>query len=318
MPSSKQHPLPSGFGPFTTASEVLGARRLDGWNVIVTGGYAGIGLETTRVLAGAGAHVIVPARTPDKARAAVDGLANVELAALDLADPTSIDAFAERFLASKRPLHRLINNAGIMAAPLTRDARGLEAHFATNHLGHFQLTGRLWPALVAAKGARVVSLSSRGHRRAAVDFEDPNFERRPYDKWIAYGQSKSANVLFAVGLDRRGEAHGVRAFAVHPGAILTDLVRHMSEEETAQATEAAKKIGVVKDVAQGASTTVWCTTSAQLDGLGGVYCEDTDVANAAAADAASPEGVRPWAIDPAAAEALWALSERLTGVTFPR
>jgi NAD(P)-dependent dehydrogenase (short-subunit alcohol dehydrogenase family) len=316
--SAAQHPIPSGFGPFTTAREVLGARRLDGWNIIVTGGYAGIGLETTRVFAAAGAHVIVPARTPDKARDALEGLANVELAALDLAVPASIDAFAERFLASKRPLHRLVNNAGIMAASLTRDARGLESHFATNHLGHFQLTGRLWPALVAAKSARVVTLSSRGHRRAGVDFEDPNFERRPYDKWIAYGQSKSANVLFAVGLDRRGAPHGVRAFSVHPGAILTDLVRHMSPEETAQTIETAKKIGVMKDVPQGASTSVWCATSAQLDGIGGVYCEDTDIAEAVPANAESPTGVRPWAIDPAAAEQLWTLSERLTGVAFPR
>jgi NAD(P)-dependent dehydrogenase (short-subunit alcohol dehydrogenase family) len=312
MTPAAQRPLPSGFGPFTTANEVLGARRLEGWNVIVTGGYAGIGLETTRVLAAAGAHVIVPARTPDKARAAVEGFANVELAALDLAVPASIDAFAAQFLASKRPLHRLVNNAGIMAAPLTRDARGYESHFATNHLGHFQLTSRLWPALVAANGARVVSLSSRGHRRAGVDFEDPNFERRPYDKWVAYGQSKSANVLFAVGLDRRGAPHGVRAFAVHPGAIMTDLVRHMSEEETAQVIEMAKKIGVVKDVAQGASTSVWCATSAQLDGLGGVYCEDTDIADAVPADADSATGVRPWAIDPVAAEKLWELSERFT------
>lgn len=315
-PGTAQHPLPSGFGPFTTASEALGARRLDGWNVIVTGGYAGIGLETTRVLAAAGAQVVVPARTPEKARAALEGLANVELAALDLAIPASIDTFAEQFLASKRPLHRLVNNAGIMAAPLTRDARGIESHFATNHLGHFQLTGRLWPALVAAKGARVVSLSSRGHRRAGVDFEDPNFERRPYDKWVAYGQSKSANVLFALGLDRRAAPHGVRAFAVHPGAIVTDLIRYMSKEETEQTIETAKKIGVVKDVAQGAATSVWCLTSAQLDGRGGVYCEDTDIAAAVAADSDSATGVRPWATDPVAVERLWELSERLTGVAF--
>ena len=165
---------------------------------IVTGGYSGIGLETTRVLAGAGATVIVPVRTPDKARKAVEGLGRVELVPMDLADPGSIDAFAAAFLASKRPLHLLINNAGIMAAPLARDARGYESHFATNHLGHFQLTVCLWPALT--QGARIISLSSRGHHRNGVDFEDTMFERRPYDKWAAYGQSKTANVLFAVGL----------------------------------------------------------------------------------------------------------------------
>jgi NAD(P)-dependent dehydrogenase (short-subunit alcohol dehydrogenase family) len=315
---SQQHPLPSGYGPLTTAREVLGERHLDGWNVIVTGGAAGIGLETTRTLAAAGAHVIVPARSPEKAEAALAGVRNVELARLDLADPASIDAFAASFLASDRPLHRLVNNAGIMAAPLSRDARGIESHLATNHLGHFQLTGRLWPALV--RGARVVTLSSRGHARSGpgFDFEDPNFERRPYDKWIAYGQSKTANVLFAVGLDRRGAEHGIRAFAVHPGAIVTDLVRHMSNEETEQAIALAKKIGVVKTVEQGASTTVWCATSAQLDGIGGVYCEDTDVAAIVSADADTATGVRPWAIDPAAAERLWALSERWTGVSYPR
>src|ERR1700712_2043113 len=173
-----QAPLPSGFGFASTAREVLGARSLKDQVIIVTGGYAGIGLETTRVLAGAGATVIVPVRSPDKAKKAVEGIARVELVPMDLAEPASIDAFAKTFLDSKRPLHLLINNAGIMAAPLARDARGYEMQFATNHLGHFQLTARLWPALVA--GARVIALSSRGHQRAGVDFDDPMFDRRPY------------------------------------------------------------------------------------------------------------------------------------------
>ncbi|RYZ32924.1 MAG: SDR family NAD(P)-dependent oxidoreductase, partial [Myxococcaceae bacterium] len=161
--TTKQQPLNSGFGATTTAREALGNTRLDGTVAIVTGGYAGIGLETTRTLHAAGATVIVPARTPDKARAALAGLERVELEQLDLFDPASIDAFASRFIASGRPLHLLINNAGIMASPLTRDARGFESQFATNHLGHFQLTARLWPALKQANGARVVCLSSRGH-----------------------------------------------------------------------------------------------------------------------------------------------------------
>src|SRR5262249_4124272 len=160
------------------------------------------GLETTRVLAGAGATVVVPVRSRDKARQAVEGIPRVELVPMDLADPASIDAFAAAFLASKRPLHLLVNNAGIMAAPLSRDRRGYESQFATNHLGHFALTVRLWPALV--EGARIVSLSSRGHHRSGIDFDDTMFERRPYDKWTAYGQSKTANVLFAVGLEARG------------------------------------------------------------------------------------------------------------------
>ena len=172
--TSKQEPLRSGYGAQTTAREVMGDRRLDGVIAVVTGGYAGIGLETTRVLSEAGATVIVPARTPDKARATLAGLERVEVEHLDLAAPSTVDAFAERFLASGRPLHLLINNAGIMATPLARDARGFESQLATNHLGHFQLTARLWPALRRANGARVVSLSSRGHRRAGMDLHRPS------------------------------------------------------------------------------------------------------------------------------------------------
>ncbi|HEX4447165.1 MAG TPA: SDR family NAD(P)-dependent oxidoreductase, partial [Polyangiaceae bacterium] len=193
--TTKQAPIPSGHGARTTAREAIADRRLDGLVAIVTGGYAGVGLGTTRVLAAAGATVIVPARTPEKARAALAGIARVELEGLDLGDPSSIDAFVSRFTASGRPLHILVNNAGIMATPLVKDARGFDPQLATNHLGHFQLTVRLWPALRKARGARVVSLSSRGHARGGVDFEDPKFERRPYDKWVAYGQSKTANAL---------------------------------------------------------------------------------------------------------------------------
>ncbi len=309
--TSKQAPLQSGFDAKSTASDVLGNRRLDGVLAIVTGGYAGVGLETTRVLAGAGATVIVPARTLDKARAALAGLERVELEALDLADPKSVDAFAARFLASKRALPLLINNAGIMAAPLTRDARGFEAQLATNHIGHFQLTLRLWPALVQAHGARVVELTSAGHRFAGFDFEDPHFERREYDKWVAYGQSKTANALFALELDRRGEARGVRAFSVHPGAIATDLMRHMPEEERRAALDRFQSL--MKNVQQGAATSVWCATSPQLAGMGGVYCENADIA-AETTDPEATTGVRPWATDPQAAEKLWRLSEGWTGL----
>jgi NAD(P)-dependent dehydrogenase (short-subunit alcohol dehydrogenase family) len=311
--TSHQRPIPSGFGVQTTAREVLGNRKLDGVIAVVTGGYAGIGLETTRALSEAGATVIVPVRTPDKARAALAGIARVEVDALDLSEPSSIDAFAARFLASGRPLHILVNNAGIMATPLTRDARGFESQLATNHLGHFQLTARLWPALRDANSARVVSLSSRGHRRGGVDFEDPHFQRRAYDKWVAYGQSKTANVLFALALDKRGEAQRVRAFSVHPGAIVTDLMRSMSEEESRAAVAAA---GSMKNVEQGAATSVWCATSPQLDAKGGVYCEDVDIALPVSADSQDLWGVRPWAIDPELAERLWTQSEQWTGVTF--
>lgn len=310
-----QRPLGTGLGPRTTAREVLGGRRLDGRQAVITGGSAGIGLETTRVLAAAGARVLVGARDLPKARAALEGLPGVELAALDLADPASIDAFAARAAGGGRPIHLLIDNAGIMAVPLSRDARGFEAHLATNHLGHFQLTVRLWPALVAAHGARVVVLSSRGHRRSSVDLEDPNFLARPYDKWVAYGQSKTANVLFALALDARGAAHGVRAFSVHPGAIAeTDLVRSLPPEEAHAAVEAARRMPAgLKSLAEGAATTVWCATSEALDGLGGVYCEDCDVAAAVPADHPDPGGVRPWAHDAALAERLWSASEAWTG-----
>jgi NAD(P)-dependent dehydrogenase (short-subunit alcohol dehydrogenase family) len=312
---TKQVPLGSGFGATSTAAEVLGERRLDGVLAIVTGGYAGVGLETTRVLSRAGATVIVPARTPGKARAALAGLERVELESVDLGDPRSIDEFAARFLASERALPILINNAGIMAAPLTRDERGFESQLATNHIGHFQLTLRLWPALLRARGARVVALSSAGHRRSAVDFEDPHFERREYDKWLAYGQSKTANALFARELDRRAESHGVRAFSAHPGAIATDLMRYMPEEE--QQTALANFQGLMKNVEQGAATSVWCATSPRLAGLGGVYCENADIAYETAADSQEITGVRPWATDADAAAKLWVMSEAWTGLRLP-
>ncbi|HEY2119279.1 MAG TPA: oxidoreductase [Candidatus Acidoferrum sp.] len=323
----KQAPIHSGFGPTTTARETLKGINLAGKVAVVTGGYSGIGLETTRVLAEAGATVIVPARTPDKARRALQGIPQVEQRSLDLLDPVSIDAFANEFLASGRPLHMLLNSAGIMAIPLTRDARGHESHFSANHLGHFQLTARLWPALRKAHGARVVSLSSRGHQRAGVDFDDPNFQHRPYDRWQAYGQSKTANMLFAVELDRRGERNGIRAFAVHSGAILTELSRHMTDDEfrayglsrtdsfgSIPAGKSVAEGGDFKTIEQGAATSVWCATSPQLAGMGGVYCQDVDVAPILPPHSPSNVGVRPYAIDPEAAKRLWTLSEQLTGV----
>jgi len=316
---SKQEPIGSGFGFKTTAAEVIAGHDLTGKLAIVTGGYSGIGLETTRAFASAGAHVIVPARDMDKAQNNLKDVAGVELAQLDLIDPGSIDSFAREFLNSQRPVHILVNNAGIMAVPLIRDTRGYESQFATNHLGHFQLTARLWPALLEANGARVISVSSRGHRFSGVDFDDPNFERRAYDRWVAYGQSKTANILFAVALDERGQANGVRAFSLHPGRIIdTALSRYMTEEELApyrprdmEQRDVTNPEDYVKNVRQGAATSVWCATSNQLDGMGGVYCEDCDVAPIAPADS-DGLGVRPYAIDPELAERLWSLSVTLT------
>ncbi|NWA45188.1 SDR family NAD(P)-dependent oxidoreductase [Pseudomonas reactans] len=320
--TTQQQPLHSGFDKNSTASEVLGQRSLTGINAIVTGGYSGIGLETVRVLAEAGAQVRVPTRDVEKAKEALKGILNVETDFLDLMDPASIDAFAERFLATGRPLHILINSAGVMAPPLHRDARGNEWQFSTNHLGHYQLTARLLPALKNANGARVVCVSSRGHRFAGVDFADPNFNQRPYDKWLAYGQSKTANVLFALQLDKLGEAHNIRAFSLHPGAIFTALTRHM-EKSDYQRVGALNENGEVKTteeagfktVEQGAATSVWCATHPSLAGKGGVYCDDADIAPLAAEDGAEI-GVSSWAIDPEAAKRLWQLSEKLTGVRY--
>ena len=320
-----QAPIHSGFGPLTTAREVMGDRNLKGKVAIVTGGYSGIGTETTRVLAEAGATVVVPARSIDKAKAALMGIPNIELDILDLMDPASIDAFAQRFLLSGRPLHIQINGAGIMAPPLRRDARGYESQFSTNHLGHFQLTARLWPALKKAKSARVVALSSWGHHvGTGVNFDDPNYEYREYDRWQAYGQSKSADALFAVALDKRGRSQNVRAFALHPGIIPdTDLGRDLNKSElpvVVKTLENGQLIGPgdipFKTVEQGAATTIWCATSEQLNGMGGVYCQDVDIAEARPADSKALSGVWPWAMDPDLAEQLWHLSEKLTGVKF--
>jgi NAD(P)-dependent dehydrogenase (short-subunit alcohol dehydrogenase family) len=317
MTTTPQAPLGTTYGPTATPRDVLGDVRLDGKIAIVTGGYAGVGLETTRALAAAGATVIVPARSQEKARAALEGIDGVEIETLDLAEPASVDALAQRFLASSRPLGMLIDNAGIGFVPLARDARGFESQLATNHLGHFQLTLRLWPALVRAEGARVVALSSRGHVRSAFDFDDPHFHRRPYDKWLAYGQSKTANALFALALDARGRANGVRAFSVHPGAVMTDLVRSMSEEEVRAAVARSNTQSPLKSAEQGAATTVWCAVSPDLAGMGGVYCEDCDIAVAVGGAAPGATGVRPWAMDRDAAERLWTLSEGWCGLTLP-
>jgi NAD(P)-dependent dehydrogenase (short-subunit alcohol dehydrogenase family) len=326
MTTTPQHPLPSGFSSTSTADEVINTIDLTGKTAIVTGGYGGIGLATVRTLRDAGAQVVVPARNTEGARAALKDLDGVRVEELDLVEPASVDAFVERFLAEGRPLHLLINNAGVMATPLTRDARGNELQFAVNHLGHFRLATRLWPALAAADGARVVALSSRGHRYSPVVFEDLNFEHRTYEPFLAYGQSKTANSLFAVELDRRGRDEGIRAFAVHPGAILdTALTRHLDDD----ALRAAGVVDVdgrrvmstgrqVKTVEQGAATTVWCATSPTLDGLGGVYCEDCDISPVMTAEEMAAldgplesVGVLAYAVDQDAARRLWEVSERL-------
>lgn len=330
-----QQPLGSGFNAASTADDVMQGITLAGRTAIVTGGYSGLGRETVRALVAAGARVIAPARDVARAEGELVAIPNVEVWPMDLLDPASIDHFAERFLAEGVSLDVLVLSAGIMALPtLQHDTRGLELQFATNHIGHFQLTARLWPALVAAQEARVVSVSSRGHRFSPVVFDDLGFERRAYDRWAAYGQSKTANVLFALELDRRGQAAGVRTFSVHPGGILdTNLAKHLSQQELravgvvdTQGRPIIDPFNGLKTVAQGAATQVWCATNPRLRGLGGLYCEDVDVAPLIAEEAQSDwhkvatrnrAGVFAHAVDPMAAAQLWQLSEEITGLRFP-
>jgi NAD(P)-dependent dehydrogenase (short-subunit alcohol dehydrogenase family) len=317
-----QKPMDSPFGARTQAGEVVEGVDLHGKTAIVTGAAAGLGVETLRALASAGARVVMPVRSRAKGEAVAAEIraatgAAIEVADMDLEDFASVRAFADRFVSGGGALDILINNAGIMATPERRIAGGFESQFGANHLGHMLLACRLAPALTPS--ARVVALSSIGHRRSPVNFDDPNFERRPYDKWEAYGQAKSANALFAVGLNRRLEPKGINAYAVHPGGIMTELQRDLSQEEM-------KAFGWIDDqgrlnerfktAAGGASTSVWCATSPLLVAGGGVYCEDCNIAAAVAADDPSFAGVRPWAIDPEAAERLWSLSERMLGETF--
>ncbi|MFF8863764.1 SDR family NAD(P)-dependent oxidoreductase [Streptomyces sp. NPDC015139] len=314
--STAQHKIGSGFGATSTADDVLRGVDLTGKLALVTGGYSGIGLETTRALVKAGAHVAVPARRPATAEQALAGLSGVELDELDLGDLDSVRGFAERFLASGRTLDIVIDSAGIMACPETRVGPGWEAQFATNHLGHFALVNRLWPA-IAPGGARVVSVSSRGHHFSGIRWDDVHW-RRGYDKWEAYGQAKTANVLFAVHLDRLGRDSGVRAFALHPGGIITPLQRHLPKAEMVERgwiDEDGNPLNPegFKTPPQGAATQVWAATSPQLDGLGGVYLEDCDIAEPAT-EGEERTGVKAWATDPEQAARLWALSAELTGV----
>ena len=334
----KQIPVHSGYNEMTTAKNVIKGIDLKGKNAIVTGGSAGMGLEITKALSGAGAKVFVPARNIKKAKEALKDIPNVEIGEMDLMNPESIDAFAENFLKNGKPLHLLINNAGLMTVPEKRDSRGNISQFSTNNLGHFQLTARLWSALKQAKGARVISVSSRVHRIGSFNFDDPNFEHRTYDKELAYAESKTGSILFTVELDKLGKEYGVRAFAVHPGMVphsglgkedglirkaTTQIfmifarmfVRKIRDENGKPIPEASKPF--FKTVSQGAATAVWCATSPKLDGMGGIYCEDCDIAEAVPANSLSEKGVRPWAIDPEQAVRFWKICERYTNIEFP-
>ncbi|MBB3181229.1 SDR family NAD(P)-dependent oxidoreductase [Variovorax sp. Sphag1AA] len=314
--SSKQFPINSGFGAATTAAEVLAGRDLSGAIAIVTGGHSGLGLETTRALTDAGARVIVGARDVKSALERINGIRDAQVERLDLSDLSSVRDFARQFLARKQHIHILICSAGIMTCPETRvGPLAWEAQFAINHLGHYALVNQLWPALVG--GARVVAVSSAGHHLSAIQWDDVQFAKS-YDKWRAYGQSKTANALFAVHLDRLGRSEGVRAFSLHPGKIFTPLQRHLSHDEMLAAgwidASGTPVDPTFKTTRQGAATQVWAATSPQLNGMGGLYCEDCEIAKMDESEPPSFSGVRAYASDPEQAERLWTLSAQLTGI----
>lgn len=324
--STPQAAIDSGFDKDSSASEVIAGIDLTGKFAVVTGGYSGLGLETTRALVAAGASVLVPARRPEHARTELAALADlpgtVEVDELDLGDLTSVKAFAQRFTDGRKSIDILINNAAIMACPETRLAHEREAQFTTNHLGHYAMTSLLYPALKADGGARVVSLSSTGHKLSPIRWDDLMFEKDEYNKWVAYGQAKTANSLFAVQLDALGKGDNVRAFAVHPGGIMTPLQRHLPKEEMIAMgwiDEAGTVNAIFKNPEQGAATSVWAATAPILEGQGGVYCEDCNIAlpTEPGSGTARYSGVDAHAIDDEEALKLWTLSELLTGVTAP-
>ncbi len=305
----------------TTTDDVITGIDLHGRVAVVTGATSGLGAETARALASVGARVVICGRSVQKCEASAAAIresvpeADLDVEPFDLADLTTVQMGAERILARYDALQLLVNNAGVMFTPEGRTAQGFETQFGTNHLGHFVLTNLLLPALRAGAPSRIVNLSSGGHGFSDVLWDDPNYQERPYDKFEAYGQSKTANVLFAVELDRRFGPVGIRANAVHPGMIMTDLARHMDEGDMEQLGVRARQreaagtgagLPSFKSIQQGAATSVWAATSPDLEGIGGRYLEDVAISAAA-----------PYAADPAAAARLWTMSEELVGQSFP-
>jgi len=323
----------SAFGPSPTTEDVLSGVNLRGKSILVTGVSAGLGVETARSLVAHGAEVVGAARDLTKAEAATiqvrkDAAAaggSFMLVELDLANLKSVRACADQLLAKGEPFDAIIANAGVMATPFGHTADGFEMQFGTNHLGHFVFVNRI--ASLFHDGGRLISLSSSGHRYSNVDLEDPNFERRPYDPWVAYGRSKTANILFAVAFDKRHRRRGVRAAAVHPGGIRTELGRHLDPSQlqgivdqiNQQLAAEGKPSFQWKTIPQGAATSVWAAVVASADEIGARYCENCHVGQIVPDNVtitAISEGVRGYALDPENAETLWKKSEELVGESF--
>jgi len=318
----------SEFGRGSTTDEVLDGKDLSGMTVFITGANCGLGQETARAMAAKSAHVVMAGRDQAKLDEAVAAIfetvpdAKLDTIALDLGSLESIRAATSRARQRFDKIDILINNAGVMATPFEHTHDGFERQFGTNHLGHFALTAELMPLIERGSGTngggRIVNLSSRGHHMGPVHFEDPHYQHRAYDPWSSYGQSKTANVLFTVGLEQRFAVLGIHAYAVHPGGIETNLGRHMTPEmrDALMARISSRDTGFAwKTIPQGAATSCWAATAEALEGKGGVYCEDCHVAPID--DESASGGVRTYALNPSFADQLWKLSEELTGAKFP-
>lgn len=311
------------FNAQSTTDDVLAGVDLTGKRILVTGVSAGLGVETARALAAHGATVVGTARDLAKAGTATAQIPGIELVEMDLASLASVRAAADALNAKGDRFDLVIANAGVMAAPFGKTGDGFETQFGTNHLGHFVFVNRI--AALIRDGGRFVSLASAGHRFSDVDLDDPHFETTPYDPWLAYGRSKTANVLFVVEFDRRHKGRGVRAAAVHPGGINTELGRHLDEnamQELLDVLNAQREADGAPDfefktIPQGAATSVWAGVVAPADEVGGRYCEDCQVSDFSEDSGMSLNpGVRPYALDPERARALWTLSETLVGESF--
>lgn len=311
----EQKPIQSGFSAASSATEVIKDRDLSGKTVLITGGYSGLGLEASKAFSAAGARVIVTARNRHKAQEALQGVANVTLVDMDLASPDSVKRAADNLLQQDITFDWLLCNAGIMACPEARTGEGWESQFATNHLGHYVLVNMLWPKI--NQGGRVVCVASAGHHNSAIRWDDIHFHHG-YDKWLAYGQSKTANILFALQLDEYGKDRDIRAFSLHPGKIFTPLQRHLALTEMADAgwidAEGNPIDPSFKTPEQGAATAVWAATSPDLKGLGGLYCEDCDITGMATDYTEPFVGVCAYAVDSNEAQKLWQYSAELTGI----